>query len=160
MPTGHPHFYNETQLLIERAVQENKLSEDEGMLQKFYAGYRPLLLNREFIDSGSPHVRCMTPLMIEYEQKKSTLSPSVVSEIEEMMRSAGSALMAEEYLSPSGNFILRYETSGEHAVPAEDSNSSGIPDFVELAAHAADSSYRFQVEQLGFTDFLISGSHL
>lgn len=156
--TGHPHFYNETQLLIEHAVQENKLSEDEGMLQKFYAGYRPQLLNHEFIDSGSSHVRCMTPLMIEYEQKKSTLSPSVVSEIEEMMRSAGSALMAEEYLSPSGNFILRYETSGEHAVPAEDGNSSGIPDFVELAAHAADSSYRFQVEQLGFTDFLISGS--
>jgi len=155
---GHPHFYNETQLLIERAVQENKLSEEEGMLQKFYAGYRPQLLNREFTDAGSQHLRCMTPLMIEYEQKKSNLSPSVISEIEEMMRSAAPGMLAEEYLSPSGNFILRYETSGEHAVLPEDSNNSGIPDFVELAAHAADSSYRFQVEELGFTDFLISGS--
>jgi len=156
--SDHPHFYNETQRKIEKAVQENRISVDAGMLQKFYAGYRPDALMSEFRETEPAAIRCMTPLFIEYKQKKENLNPTVISEIEQMMNSAGESSDSEEYLSPSGNFILRYETSGEHAVPPEDSNNSGIPDFVELAAQAADSSYKFQVQKLGFTDFLIPGS--
>ncbi|MGF1671126.1 MAG: T9SS type A sorting domain-containing protein [Balneolaceae bacterium] len=158
LQSTHSHFYNETLLKIEKAVQNNRISADEGMLQKFYAGYRPEALMPEFRETSPAAIRCMTPLFIEYLEKKENLNPAIISEIEQILTTAQLTSASEEYLSPSGNFILRYETSGEHAVPPDDSNNSGIPDFVELAAHAADSSYRYQVEQLGFTDFLIPGS--
>ena len=55
----------------------------------------------------------------------------------------------QEYLSTSGNFSIHYVTEGVDAVPNEDANENGIPDFVEWAAEAADSSYQLQVNELG-----------
>ena len=54
----------------------------------------------------------------------------------------------QEYLSTSGNFSIHYVTEGVDAVPNEDANENGIPDFVEWAAEAADS-YQLQVNELG-----------
>nr|NIT61942.1 T9SS type A sorting domain-containing protein [Fodinibius sp.]NIV16551.1 T9SS type A sorting domain-containing protein [Fodinibius sp.]NIY30522.1 T9SS type A sorting domain-containing protein [Fodinibius sp.] len=59
--------------------------------------------------------------------------------------------------SPDGYFSIHYETSGTHAVPPEDSDSDGIPDYVEEVAAAADSSYRHEVNQLGYTDPIPQG---
>ena len=65
------------------------------------------------------------------------------------------------YQSPKGHFFIHYDTSGDNAPNPSDSNNNGIPDFVEEAALAADSS-RFILTEISVSlvflliiDFLI-----
>jgi hypothetical protein len=55
-------------------------------------------------------------------------------------------------VSPSGKFRLNYDTAGPNAVPLEDLNGNGIPDYVERAAQFADESWQLQVSEQGFRD--------
>ena len=51
----------------------------------------------------------------------------------------------QEYLSTSGNFSIHYVTEGVDAVPNEDANENGIPDFVEWAAEAQTPPINFRL---------------
>jgi hypothetical protein len=53
------------------------------------------------------------------------------------------------YQSGLGYFWLHYDTTGGHAVPAQDVDENGIPDFIERACEYADSSWRYEVTVLG-----------
>jgi hypothetical protein len=57
-----------------------------------------------------------------------------------------------QFTSGSGRFVVYYDTTGTTAVPVLDSNGSGFPDYVELTAAYADSSFNHLVERLGFRD--------
>ncbi|MDR9447286.1 MAG: T9SS type A sorting domain-containing protein [Balneolaceae bacterium] len=77
-------------------------------------------------------------------------------------RSQKSALTAQNQRlqtleSPSGKFTLYYALSGSDAVPATDEDQNGVPDYVEDAALAADSSYKKMVLELGYTDPIPDG---
>ncbi len=61
------------------------------------------------------------------------------------------------YDSPGGKFRLTYETDGPDAVPLADLNLNGVPDYVEKAAQFADSSYSYQVLELGLRDPVLPG---
>lgn len=63
----------------------------------------------------------------------------------------------EFYLSLSGKFLLNYTRIGTDAVPGTDSNSNGIPDYIEKAAQYADESYNYLVAQRGFVDPVLPG---
>jgi hypothetical protein len=52
--------------------------------------------------------------------------------------------------SASGNFIIHYTTTGEDAVPTDDKDGNGVPDFVDSAAIFFDYSYKVEVEEMGF----------
>jgi len=144
---------------IENARSAGELTLDEALLQKFYAGYRPSLLHESFRTEieGAP-VKCMVPAMMHFHQVRDQLSASTLSEIEQMTQSSKSTTEFS-YLSPSGNFIFHYDTTGTDRVPSAqtlpEAIEEGIPDYIYRAAFAADSSYRYQVEDLGFTDFII-----
>ena len=62
------------------------------------------------------------------------------------------------YESESGRFRLFYTTEGPDSVWTEETGigEPGVPDYIILAAQYADSSYRHQVERLGYTDPLNS----
>lgn len=64
----------------------------------------------------------------------------------------------QEYESESGRFRLLYTTEGPDSVWTQETGigEPGVPDYIILAAQYADSSYRYQVEQLGYTDPLNS----
>lgn len=64
----------------------------------------------------------------------------------------------QEYLSKSGKFSIHYVTEGVDAVHNGDANENGIPDYVEWAAEAADSSYQLQINELGYPDPIPSGT--
>lgn len=64
----------------------------------------------------------------------------------------------QQYLSKSRKFTIHYVTNGIDAVPNTDANEDGIPDFVEWAAEAADSSYQLQINELGYPDPIPTGT--
>ncbi len=105
-----------------------------------------------FLDTNHPEhdhhgefSKCLTPLMIllEAENKEAF-------QLKTVTQRPTSSLV--EYISPSGKFRINYVTSGRDAVPSDDFNSNGIPDFVEEVAEASDSSYYHEIVTLGFTD--------
>lgn len=54
------------------------------------------------------------------------------------------------YDSPAGFFKIHYDTIGSEAVPAQDQDVNGIPDYVDRIALYADSSRSAYVSGLGF----------
>ena len=139
---------------IDIAAQNGFISKEEALLQKVYAGLDLERLDPIFRMEATPPIKCLMGVMAEYENLRKDLSPSIAMEIEELLNPEPPSQTGKNHLSPSGNFILIYDTSGSQAVPAEDSNGNGVPDYIEKAAMAADSSYSYMVETLGFKDFI------
>jgi len=142
---------------IEEAREAGRLSLDESILQKFSFAYRADNLMAEFGgDADSVPIKCMVPVYQNYLEVKDQLSASTVGEVESMVYQSDSDTEFS-YLSPSGVFVFHYDTTGSHGVSAEQTMpgaiEAGIPDYIYKAAFAADSSYRYQVEDTGFTDF-------
>ncbi len=57
---------------------------------------------------------------------------------------------AETYLSPSGHFLVHYDTDGFDAVPTYDRNENLLPDYVEFVANAFDRAWAVEIDSLGF----------
>ena len=53
--------------------------------------------------------------------------------------------------SPSGHFLIHYDTTGDNAPDLLDEDLNTIPDYIEEAALAADSSRYVLTQQMGFT---------
>jgi len=145
----HPVLQN-----IEIAAQNGLISREEALRQKIFAGLDLQRLDPMFRSDDAPPIKCMMEAVIEYETIKTELDPFIEAEIRELLYTETPSQTGNSYLSPSGNFNLIYDTSGTHAVPPEDNNGNEIPDYVEKAAFAADSSYSYMVETLDFKDFI------
>ncbi|MGM0546718.1 MAG: T9SS type A sorting domain-containing protein [Bacteroidota bacterium] len=141
---------------IDRAYQEGKITLDQRVLYKFFpADTKGKLPDSDGIDYDQP-LKCGTPATSDFHRYRSELSPATISQIESQLDSP-TLQNSETHQSDDGYFTIHYETSGEHAVPPEDSDSDGVPDYVEEVAAAADSSYRHEVQRLGYTDPISSG---
>jgi len=149
---------------IDSAQEAGLLTPDESILQKFYAGFEPGRLNDAFkpASDASP-IKCMVPAMRQFNQLRDQLLPSTVMEIEELIQPRTNNTEFS-YRSPSGVFEIHYDTTGSDAVPSKqtipEAIEQNIPNYIYHAAFAADSSYRHQVETLGFTDFRRSTPYL
>ena len=100
-------------------------------------------------NSGVP-VKCATPHLLQFERDPERVDPNIRKQIAEA--DDYESLDDQVHYPESGKFRFVYSTDGSDAVPSDDSNGSGIPDYVEWAAEAADESYRKQIEELGFRD--------
>ncbi len=58
--------------------------------------------------------------------------------------------MARQHISPSGVFKLHYDVAGLHAVPSEDKDKNGIPDYIDSAAYYFDYIYNLCIVELGY----------
>ena len=123
---------------IRKLTEDGSISIDEAAIAHF-----------EYFNNGEIH-KCATPAHIFLHKNKATLRPETVRMLSKPFLLAQQNA-SSEYLSPSGDFLIQYETTGVNAVPLQDSNNNGIPDYVEEIGIAADSSYRHHI-RLGFSD--------
>jgi hypothetical protein len=56
------------------------------------------------------------------------------------------------FISSTGRFKIHYTETGTDAVPLEDINNNGIPDFVEAVAQAFENSHQREVDELGYQE--------
>lgn len=141
---------------IDAAYHSGRISLDQKVLYKFYAGLKQEKLPTQFKTSDREIVKCGTPAQIDFQKYKSQLTSATLTEIESLQAETETQA-TETYTSPSGKFLLHYETSGQHAVPPEDADGNNVPDYVEWTASAADSSWRHQVSTLDYVDPVIPG---
>lgn len=62
----------------------------------------------------------------------------------------GKKLAQANYVTPEGNFIIYYDTTGRDAIGMEDRNQNNIPDRVEIVGYYAEKDRRLIVDTLGF----------
>lgn len=139
---------------INEAYQQGTLTLDQKVLYQFYALHDEQRLPSQYRSFDSRPIKCGTPANIHFYQNQDQLSASTIQEVESMINPQVNA--SETYTTPSERFVIHYETSGDDAVPLQDSDGNGTPDYVEKVAAAADSSYRHEVQNLGYMDPLIS----
>lgn len=126
------------------------------------ARYKNFMRENRHVTSGKETLKCLTPLMMEYadviENSDELRRLSVFftegpdSDIQKKSGNDRSVTNVQQYESNSGKFVIQYETTGSRAVPDTDSDGSGVPDYVELTAVYADSSWTHLVAMLGFQD--------
>lgn len=63
------------------------------------------------------------------------------------------------YPSPSGLFLIHYDTTGVHSVDLSDNNHNGIPDYVDSVAYYCDYAYQKEVEEFGFHSPISDSMH-
>ena len=95
--------------------------------------------------------RCLTTHVSEHIRSQKT----PVAEFETLFLSPHVFDSENSYQSPGGGYLIWYDLEGEHAVPPQDESGSGIPDWVEMVAAAADSSRAFYRDSLGFKDPIV-----
>ncbi len=136
-----PHiFAQETSSFfeIQQEFESGKLSVNEALKTQL------LTLNNR-----STH-KCSAPISIFAHKYWDELSDEAKSEYHKSFPLTAIS-SSESFVSLSGKFRVRYETTGADAVPSDDENNNSVPDYVEWIAEVADSSYdRFIA--LGFTD--------
>ncbi|RMI09524.1 MAG: T9SS C-terminal target domain-containing protein, partial [Calditrichaeota bacterium] len=53
-------------------------------------------------------------------------------------------------LSPSGHFLIHYDTTGTDAIPTYDRDADGTPDYLEFVAQSFDRAWQVEIDSLGF----------
>jgi hypothetical protein len=56
----------------------------------------------------------------------------------------------DSILSPSGHFLINYETEGSSAIPTYDRDQNGTPDYLEFVAKSFDRAWEVEIDSLGF----------
>ena len=165
--SGHVHVYGQQQQperdargsyqpvlqRIEAAAQAGTISREQAILNMFYAAHKPGMLDPEFQEMANQPIKCLTPAIISYQNNREALSAETKKEIQAML--ATQSTLDQEYISDEGKFVITYTTTGPDSVSVLDADNSGVPDYVEQAAHYADSSWRHEVARIGFRDFIL-----
>lgn len=60
------------------------------------------------------------------------------------------AKVYDSILSPSGHFVINYETDGSSAIPTYDRDQNGTPDYLEFVAKSFDRAWEIEIDSLGF----------
>lgn len=142
---------------IDRDYRKGDLTLNQKVLYKFYAKNNSSNLPPSYRTEGQEPIKCGTPALSDLHQHRSELSASSVNKIQSLNKSP-TIQATKSYRSSSGRFTIYYETTGTHAVPPGDSDKDGVPDYVEEVAFSADSTYRHQVQRLGYTNPIPSGT--
>ncbi len=108
-------------------------------------------------DRDSGVIRCLTPYIIGQDHHDRFLSHPETHDLSMEIREISTlsdTVEAHVYESESGRFRLIYTKEGPDSVWTIETGigEPGVPDYIILAAQYADSSYRHQVEQLGYAD--------
>lgn len=88
-----------------------------------------------------------TPSMVQMAKEWDSLSPSTKSEILEL-RAKGFGELKET--RETAHFALHFATQGSSAVPAQDADRNGTPDFVDAAAASLEHVWQTEVVALGY----------
>jgi hypothetical protein len=156
------HLYRENTISKDEAFKDILLYlSDEKSLDVLQRKYTNFSKNNVLLNIEHANTKCLTPFVLEFEDEimssnvaRDLLGISDLNEVNGIEKRMGDQPVTQsfEFTSESGRFVISFDTTGTTAVPKLDTNNSGIPDYVELTALYADSSWNHLVQHLGFRD--------
>lgn len=149
---------------IEKDFRNGTLTLDEKVVLQITAILNPSELPVNYAPplsaSVDGRIKCATWVVTDILANWDNLSPETqMAASQAFLRPEGSLT----FDSPSGFFKLHYDTVGDHAVPAIDDDSDGVPDFIEKCAAYCDTTLECHLAE-GYlvppNDSLIGGDSL
>ncbi len=107
------------------------------------APYQPSALS-----TSTTHMRWGTMALLDIKRNWSSLSASTQLTVSEALNRPS---LTHTFDSPGGYFKLHYTDTGSDAVPPEDLDTDGIPDYIESCAAYLDTTYTMHTS-LGYMD--------
>jgi len=125
---------------IEQLYIEGKIGLGDKVFYNLQAIYSESSLPENIRSDSQEIVKSATGIILEAYQCWDMMSPEQQSLASDYLTRRGFDAI---YISPESYFSIHYDTIGTEAVPAEDIDVNGIPDYVERIGLYADSSYRY-----------------
>jgi hypothetical protein len=102
---------------------ENQLTD-----QTAHCGFIDQMHLRELIQNSSPEIKALAKASKIFERPD----------------------RQDSVLSPYGHFLMCFDSTGVHAVPQEDAENNGIPDYIDSAGVYLENAWDVEINQLGF----------
>jgi len=132
--------------LIEQAYEAGVLDIETSLLYQVQAARDPETLPSEYQEAPA-RAFCGTPLILQALHARQFLSPDYGRRLAKVLGRPG---LAHERVTPSGRFRIHYDLSGQKAVPPDDEDGNGVPDYVDEVARTLDRIWGLEVDTLGF----------
>ena len=131
--------------LIEEDYDGGLLDKDNANRYRQYAVSAPEKLPAKYrtAEIGKDATYSMVQLAREFD----SLSTQAKAEIMDLQAKGFGDL---KNTVETAHFVLHYATQGNHAVPAQDANRNGLPDFIDAAAVSWELIWNREVGQLGY----------
>ncbi len=121
------------------------LSSSVGFARQHWLAALQSKLNLQTSVDGIPH-KCGLPILAEAYAK----DPEATRRIMDAYRAGRLNKTTDTFVSPSGRFIIEYQTSGFDAIPTYDRDNNGTPDYLEFVAKSFDRAWEVEIDSLGF----------
>jgi hypothetical protein len=152
---GHPSSSHI--LEVQHSFLRGEIDAETAALEQF----RMLYEQPEYGNSIHSKHKCATPATMFLQNYSHQISEETRLQIQ-TLQATPSQMRKEQvdksYISPSGKFEIVYDTTGSDSVSLVDEDGNGVPDYVDLVAESADSSYRHEVMRIGFKDPIPAGT--
>ncbi|MBZ0268128.1 T9SS type A sorting domain-containing protein [bacterium] len=141
-PTAEPEF----RALVRQMQQDGEVSYEEAMLLRFERVFAPEDLPAALRSDAAWPAKSATALLLEYTAIRSQLAPHVVDTIDGLLEQD---LQNADSWS-TAHLRFSYRTTGPDAVPADDLDANGVPDFVERVGAWGETAWAAYVDAAGF----------
>jgi hypothetical protein len=131
--------------LIETDLDAGLLDREHANRYRQYAVSAPSKLPAKYRSRGIG--KDATYSMVRLARDWDALSPATQQEILDL-RAKGFGTLQET--RETAHFVLHYTTQGNHAVPVQDGDGNGTPDFIDVAMQSLERSWTVEVAQLGY----------
>jgi hypothetical protein len=132
---------------IDAAYEAGRIDFETAILLRVRTLVRPSELPLEFQTSQQVPSKCGTEVIAAALRASDRLSPAGQAQL---AADVARPSATDYFDSPDGYFRIHYNVSGPHAVPLNDGDGDGVPDYVENLADYSDSSWRQEVIQYGY----------
>jgi len=133
--------------LIDQAFQAGEITAGERTLYTLQTVCDPSALPAAFQQVDLPLIKSGTPYIIQAVKNWDVMDPEQQAQAAALMTRA---MLDSVYISPENHFRIHYGFNYPDSVPADDLDSSGIPDYVERVGLYADSAYHMYQEVYGY----------
>jgi hypothetical protein len=131
--------------LIEQDYAGGLLDKDNANRYRQYAVLAPEKLPAKY--RSSVIGKDATYSMVQMAKEWNDLSPAAKAEILDLQAKGFGEL---KNTLETAHFVLHYASVGNSAVPGQDANGNGIPDFIDTAAQSWEFIWSREVVQLGY----------
>lgn len=146
---------------IHQAFLKNQISRTQMITLLGYRLFAPERLSVEYLPDLPQALKCGTSVIAQIRKEWAFLNESDRTFFSKVL---SRPVLDYSYVSPSGLFRLHYDMVGINTVPTNDLDFSSVPDYIEEAALIFESSYRLEIDTLGYqpppSDFDVDGPEI
>ena len=131
---------------VQQQVQQNKLSQVDALFLQAVAMFAPEKLPSEYKKLNFEVQKCGFELQTQIKRNFKKFTPSQQRFLQNYLSRPD---LPFTILSSDSLFRIHYAVFGSDAVPIEDIDQTGIPDYVEEVARAMEYNYQVEVLSIG-----------